>query len=140
MPNDLDACSESQPILDPILTDRLQVLVVQSDPDEARRVRQIVSRFEAVAAEITAVDSVEQADDLLARRAFNVCLLDFWIATQTCVRLTQRIYRQRAGSVIVVSDFDESCFRDLSRTVGAVDYLAKGTLSATLEGAISRAV
>ena len=103
------------------------LLLVEDDPGFARLLREMFKEQGSPETEVTHVDSMADAEKQLARRAFDIILLDPGLPDSHGIESVRRAYAasQRVPLVVLTGRDDESLAL-LVLQEGAQDYLVKG--------------
>ena len=107
--------------------ERVEVLLVEDNPGDARLVEILLGEVSASSFEVTAVETLEGAMDCLDDRGFDVVLLDLSLPDSKGLGTVERVRERTSAIPIVVlsgRDDEETALRSLES--GAEDYLVKG--------------
>ena len=111
------------------MTDVIRVLLVESDPDDVKRARLLLSQAPGVGFHITAVGRLADAIDELARGEYDIVLLALILPDSQGIDTFRRIYiRARHLPIVIVSRISEEGVAIDAVRAGAEDYVVKGSI------------
>jgi DNA-binding NtrC family response regulator len=120
----------------------LRVLLVEDDDTDARIVLIFAAMSERYEFDLTRVKNIDEAREALARDAFDLCLLDYWVGHETSLRLLTSL--DRPGSpiaTVVLSNISHRDVESLRIPAGGAFFLSKGECSAkNLDNAVKAAL
>lgn len=106
--------------------ERLNVLVVDDDPDDVELLTDVLEEMRAYEVEVTPATSYEQALRLDLDR-FDLVFLDFQLGAHSGIDLLRRFAEfQVAAPVILLTGLDDPAIDDQALRGGAADFLVKG--------------
>jgi len=107
------------------------VLVVEDNPGDARLLREMLAEGDAHDTDVTFVDCLVDAEACLAKRPFDVMLLDLGLPDSQGLAAVQRA-RAAAPRVplVVLTGLDDESLARQALHHGAQDYLVKGQVDA----------
>ena len=116
----------------------IRVLLVEDDEDDYRLTRELLAEVPGYRIELDWADSYEAGLTALARRAYDVCLLDYRLGECTGLDLLRRAVAEDYGTPFIVLTGYSAFELDVeAMRAGAADYLLKDRIdAAALERAI----
>jgi DNA-binding NtrC family response regulator len=107
--------------------ERVEALLIDSDALDSLALVQIAALSQQLDIGVTATHSVADANAALARRGFDVIILDFWLGQETTVAF---IHDMDAAGIpcIVLTDLNEPDIRRIAFRAGAQAFLSKQAL------------
>lgn len=128
-----EAALERRTLADEWGLDELNVLIVDDDPGDRRRVRRHLERGRIGRFRSEEQVTFEAALAALRRNEHHVCLLDFKLGTEDGLALLRRALREGVSTPIIMLTGVTSYDVDLAAMqCGAVDFLGKAELSPDL--------
>lgn len=120
----------------------LRILHVEDDDVDARIVAHFLAAIASPPLQVDRARSVDEAARLLKERAYDLCLLDFWLGGHTSLEVVARIDASgRRLPIVVLSGVVGADAREFALMAGAADCLAKNEITAArLAAAIETAI
>ena len=106
-----------------------RLLLVEDDPGFARLLREMFKEQGSPETEVTHVDSMADAETQLARRAFDIILLDPGLPDSHGIESVRRAHAAAPRvPLVVLTGRDDESLALLALQEGAQDYLVKGQI------------
>jgi DNA-binding NtrC family response regulator len=120
----------------------LRVLLVEDDDTDARLMMWYSGMLERYTFDLTRTEKVETALFELENNRYDLCLLDFWLGSETSLKLLPYLDQPTIRTAaVVVSNMSCKESDTLRIKSGSVIFLAKvGCTVKTLEGAVDTAL
>lgn len=107
--------------------DSIKVLLVEDNPGDARLVKETLAEVESPEFELTHVERLSQARQLLAEERFDVVLLDLVLPDKPRMGSLIEIHDQASRvPIVVLTGLDDETMASWTLEEGAQDYLIKG--------------
>ena len=111
------------------MTNPIRVLLVESDPEDVKRARVLLSQAPGTGFHITAVPRLADGIEELSRGDYDVVLLALILPDSKGLETFRRIYiRARSLPIVVFSNISEEGVAIDAVRAGAEDYVVKGSL------------
>jgi diguanylate cyclase (GGDEF)-like protein/PAS domain S-box-containing protein len=105
------------------------VLLIEDNPGDARLLREMVNEHESQKTELVHVNSMCDAEVLLAKRAFDIVLLDLGLPDAQGLDAVRRAHVAAPRvPLLVLTGLDDESLAAHSLQEGAQDYLIKGQI------------
>jgi PAS domain S-box-containing protein len=111
----------------------LQVLLIEDNPGDAILLREMLLESAAIRFELVHVERLDQGLEQLARKQFDVILLDLSLPDSQGLSTLNQVY-QRASTIpiVVLTGLDDEAVAVKAAQVGAQEYLIKDQINSRL--------
>lgn len=105
------------------------ILLIEDDPEEARLILEMLGGSKSRVFELTHVESMSDADRILACRSVDIVLMDLGLADLAGLEAVQRIRAAAPrSSIVLLSSADDEQIAVRAVQEGVQDYLIKGQI------------
>jgi len=113
--------------------DRIRILLVEDDPDDAFLLREMLAEVASIEFELAHVERLQEAVQRIGQEQFDVVLLDLSLPdSQGLATFAELHGRAVETPIVVLTGFDDETVAVTAVQEGAQDYLIKGQVGAPL--------
>ncbi|MFH1176131.1 MAG: diguanylate cyclase [Acidobacteriota bacterium] len=111
----------------------IRILLIEDDPLDAAALREVLYEAETAPLDITRVERLDEALEVLERPPFDIILLDLGLPDSAGLATLERTHNEApATPIVIVSGHDDEALAVQAVKEGAQDYLVKGQITPAL--------
>ena len=107
---------------------KFRVLIVDDDAD-IYALKKHLAAIRGADVDVRVEKSGRAATEDLGDEHFDICFVDFWLGSDTSIKLIQRLLQEKNTQVVLVTGMGSDAVRDLGFCAGAAGYLDKNDIS-----------
>ena len=108
---------------------KFQVLIVDDDDADIYALKKHLAAIRGADVDVRVEKSGRAATEDLGDEHFDICFVDFWLGSDTSIKLIQRLLQEKNTQVVLVTGMGSDAVRDLGFCAGAAGYLDKNDIS-----------